>query len=238
MDRPHIICHMATSIDGKVLSKRWGTLPGGTDSAKLFETTATRLGVGHWVVGTTTMREFAAGYKTRLPTPAEPVPSGDFVAAPKRATLAIGTDARGELRFDKPEVDGDHIVILTTTAAPAAYLAHLRAVGASYLLCGPAKVDLPRAMRKLHAAFGLKKLVAQGGGTFNGAMLRGRLIDEISQVVVPVIDGGGPGVTGFFDAPGKPAKTAAGTLRLIRQEPLKGGVHWFRWRVVPVTGAP
>jgi 2,5-diamino-6-(ribosylamino)-4(3H)-pyrimidinone 5'-phosphate reductase len=236
MDRPYIICHMCTTIDGKTLSARWGTLPGAKSSADLFETTATQLSVGHWVVGTTTMREFAAGYKTKLPTPAEPVPPGDFVAAPKRAKFAIGTDARGELRFDKPDVDGDPVVILTTAQAPAAYLAHLQSVGVSYLLCGPTKIDLPRAMRKLHKAFGLKKLVVQGGGTFNGAMLHAGLIDEVSQVVVPIVDGGGPGITGFFDPPGKPAKAAAGSLKLVRHEPLKGGVHWFRWRVRPAKG--
>jgi riboflavin biosynthesis pyrimidine reductase len=233
MDRPYIICHMCTTIDGKTLGGRWGELPSGTGSAKLFETTATQLGVGHWIVGTTTMREFAAGHKTRLPTPKEPVPAGDFIANPKAKPLAIGTDARGELRFDKPDVEGDHTVILTTGLAPAAYLAHLRAVGVSYLICGKDKVDLSRAVRKLHGAFGLKKLVAQGGGTFNGAMLRAGLIDEISQVMVPVVDGGGPDVTGFFDPPGKPAKHALGHLKLASHETLKGGVHWFRWRVQP-----
>ena len=235
MDFPHITCHMVTSIDGKTLSARWGKLPGGQGSAGLFETTAAALGITAWMVGTTTMAEFAAGRKTRLPTPAGPVPPGDFVAEPKAKSLAIGTDGRGGLRFDKPDVDGDHTVILTTTGASSAYLAHLRAAGVSYLFCGPAKVDLPRAVRKLHAAFGVKKLCVQGGGTFNGAMLRAGLINEVSQVVVPVIDGGGPAVTGFFDPPGRPAKRAAGTLKLIRHEALKGGVHWFRWRVQPTS---
>ena len=231
MDRPYIICHMVTSIDGKTLGDRWGTLPGGQGSGGLFETTAAALGVPAWLVGTTTMAEFAAGRKTRLPTPKEPVPPGDFVANANAKSLAVGTDARGELRFTEPEVDGDHTVILTTAQPSPAYLAHLRAAGVSYLLCGSTKVDLKRAVGKLHKAFGLKKLCVQGGGTFNGAMLRAGLIDEISQVVVPFVDGGGPGVTGFFDPPGRPGKGAAGTLKLIRHAPLKGGVQWFRWRV-------
>ncbi len=233
MDRPYIICHMCTTIDGKVLSSRWGKLPGGASSAGLFESTASSLGVGHWIVGTTTMKEFAAGFKTRLPTPTEAVSADDFIANPKAKPLAIGTDARGELRFDKPDVDGDHTVILTSAAAPADYLAHLRSAGVSYLLCGKARVDLPRALRKLHKSFGLKKLVLQGGGTFNGAMLRAGLVDEISQVIVPVVDGGGPTITGLFDAPGRPAGGSVGTLKLLRHEPMKGGVHWFRWRVQP-----
>ena len=234
MDRPYVICHMVTSIDGKTLSRRWGSLAGGAGTATLFETTAERLGVPSWLVGTTTMREFASGTPKRLPASKTAVPPGDFVTQPGAESLAVGVDAHGVLRFDKPDVDGDHTVVLTTTAASPEYRAHLRAAGVSYLLCGRAKVDLRRATAKLHAAFGLKKLCLQGGGTLNGSMLRAGLVDEVSQVIVPVVDGGGPGVTGLFDPPGKPAKAAAGGLKLLSHEPLAGGAQWFRWRV---TGA-
>ena len=231
MDRPYIICHMVPTIDAKTLSRRWGDLPGGSSSAKLFNATADRLDARSWVVGTTTMKEFAATRPARLAEPKGPVPAGDFVAQPDAASLAIGVDAHAVLRFYKPDVDGDHTVILTTRDAPPAYRAHLRSVGVSYLLCGSGKVDLPRAMRKLHEAFGLQRLTAQGGGTFNGSTLRAGLVDEVSQVIVPIVDGGGAGVTGFFDAPGKPAKAAVGTLKLVSHEALPGGAQWFRWRV-------
>jgi hypothetical protein len=35
-------------------------------------------------------------------------------------------------------------------------------------------------------------------------------------VIVPIVDGGGRDITGFFDPPGKPAPWAAASLRLIR----------------------
>ena len=233
MPRPYVICHMVTSIDGKTLSRRWGPLPGGATSAELFNTTAAGLDAPSWLVGTTTMREFAVARPARLPEPKTPVPPGDHVAAADARTLAVGVDARGVLRFAGPDVDGDHTVILTTAAAPPAYRVHLRAAGVSYLLCGPARVGLARGLAKLHAAFGLRRLCLQGGGTLNGSMLRGGLVDEISHVIAPVVDGGGPSVTGFFDAPGRPARSAAAHLRLVSQEPLPGGAHWFRYRVQP-----
>ena len=62
-------------------------------------------------------------------------------------------------------------------------------------------------------------------------MLKAGLVDEISQVIVPIVDGGGSQITGFFDPPGKPAPSAAANLRLIRQKTLRGGAHWFRYRV-------
>ena len=231
MDRPYTLCHMVTSVDGKTLSARWGKLPGGLDAGKLFNATADRLDAPSWLVGTTTMREFAHGRVGKLK--AATAPAGDSVADAKAESLAIGVDAHGVLRFDRPDVNGDHTVVLTTTATPPAYRAHLRAAGVSCLLCGSAKVDLRRAVGKLHEKFGLERLCVQGGGTLNGSMLRAGLVDEISQVVVPVVDGGGRDVTGFFDPPGKPAKSAVGALELLAHERLDGGAQWFRWRVRP-----
>jgi len=57
--KPYVICHMCTSIDGKILTKRWGKMPGRAGAASVFETTAASFGVGAWLVGTTTMREFS-----------------------------------------------------------------------------------------------------------------------------------------------------------------------------------
>jgi hypothetical protein len=57
----------------------------------------------------------------------------------------------------------------------------------------------------------------------------------LSQIIVPVVDGGGPEITGLFEPPAKasakaPAKAAAG-LKLIAQESLKGGAQWFPFHV-------
>jgi riboflavin biosynthesis pyrimidine reductase len=61
-------------------------------------------------------------------------------------------------------------------------------------------VDLHVALRKLGSAFHLRKLMLQGGGKFNGAMLHAGLVDEISHVVVPVADGG-VGISSFSTFP-------------------------------------
>ena len=230
MNRPYVICHMCTTIDGKILADRWSKLPGGKAGGDLFETTAARFGIDAWLVGTTTMKEFA-GRAAKLPKASTPIPSGDFIANPEATSFAIGVDAKGVLRFQKSDVEGDHVVLLITDQAGSAYRAHLQMAGVSYLVCGASRVDLPRALNKLHKTFGLRKLMLQGGGTLNGSMLRAGLVDEISQVVLPIVDGGGPEVTGVFDPPGKPPQSAAAHLRVLRHQPLKGGVHWFRYRV-------
>jgi len=50
---PYVICHMCTTIDGRIIGERW---PGGIDSGKLFETTANTFGIKAWLVGTTPAR--------------------------------------------------------------------------------------------------------------------------------------------------------------------------------------
>jgi riboflavin biosynthesis pyrimidine reductase len=228
--KPYVICHMCTTIDGKILGGRWGKLPGGTDSATLFETTAASFGIGAWLVGTTTMKEFA-GRNVKLPRASKPFIRGDHIADRKAKRLAIGADANGVLRFQESEVDGDHVVLLVTGRASNDYLAHLQSAGVSYLFCGKKEIDLHVALRKLGSAFHLRKLMLQGGGKFNGAMLKAGLVDEISHVIVPVADGG-VGISSFFDIPGKPPPKAAATLRLLSRKSLPGSVTWMRYRVV------
>lgn len=218
--RPYVICHMCTSIDGKIIGDRWGKLAGYKHESDLFENTAASIGIGAWVVGTTTMDEFD-GRKSRLPRAPKKFARRDHVANKNAKSLAIGADAKGVLRFQENEVGGDHVVLLVTERVSNDYLAHLQAAGVSYLFCGTKQIDLPTALRKLGGAFKLRKLMLQGGGTFNGAMLRAGLVDEISHLTVPVADGGA-GVATMFDIPGEPPTKAAAKLRLLSHKLLPG----------------
>src|ERR1035437_3154128 len=228
--KPYVICHMCTTIDGKILGGRWGKLPGGEDSATLFESTAASFGIGAWLVGTTTMKEFA-GRNVRLPHAKKPIVRRDHIANKVAKRLAIGVDAKGVLRFQKNEVDGDHVVLLVTDRVGDDYLAHLQSAGVSHLFCGKKEVDLHVALRKLGNAFHLRMLMLQGGGKFNAPMLHAGPIDEISHITVPVADGG-IGISSFFDIPGYPPPKAAATLRVLSRKQLPGSVTWIRYRVV------
>jgi len=230
--KPYVICHMCTTIDGKILTSRWGKIPGHPSSAKLYETTAASFKIGAWLVGTTTMHEFAAKSAKLTPVKGR-FDRLDHLADLKAKRFAIGTDAKAALRFKKGDVDGDHTVVLVSERASPNYLAHLREAGVSYLFCGiegKAEIDLKAALEKIGNVLGVKKLMLEGGGKFNGAMLQAGLVDEISQIIVPIVDGG-TGISGFFDIPGEAPKKAAATLRLKSQRKLAGGVLWQRYIV-------
>jgi len=229
MMKPYVICHMCTTIDGRILGSRWADLPAAIRSGKLFETTAASFGIGAWLVGTTTMKEFAAG-NFKLKPARQQIERVDHLANPKAKSFAIGADAKGVLRYKRNDVDGDHVVLLVSQLVSNDYLAHLRAAGVSYLFCGRDRVDVRIALNKIAGVLGLRKLLLEGGGTFNGAVLKAGLIDEISQVIIPVIDGG-VGVAGICDIPGRTPGKSAATLRVIQHKKLPGGVNWFRYRV-------
>jgi riboflavin biosynthesis pyrimidine reductase len=228
--KPYVICHMCTSIDGRILSDRWRRWLPPRSSAQLFEKTASSFRISSWVVGTTTMREFAAGDRS-LPRSHQRIARTDYLADRKASSHAIGTDAKGVLRFRQPDVDGDHVVLLLSERVGDDYLAHLRAAGVSYLFCGRNQVDARIALDKLARLLGIRRLMLEGGGTFNGVLLRAGLVDEISQVIVPIADGG-TGIPSIFDIPGPAPAGAAAALRLIRRRTLPGGFQWFRYRVI------
>lgn len=227
--KPYVICHMCTTVDGRILTSRWPRLPGKSSPARLFERTADSFKISAWLAGTTTMAEFADGaFKSQGAR--RRVERRDHIADAEATSFAIGADAKGKLRFRKSDVDGDHVVLLVTKKASDAYLGHLQDAGVSYLICGEESIDLDRALDKLRRIFRIRKLMLEGGGTFNGALLGKGLIDEISQVIVPVADGG-RGVTTVFDIPAGPPRKAAAALRLRSQRTLPGGVIWLRYRV-------
>ena len=228
--RPYVICHMCTSLDGKIIGSRWDNLAGYPSQAHLFETTAASFGIGAWLVGTTTMDEFD-GRKTKLPRAPRGFVRRDFIGHPGAKRLGIGVDRKGILRFQHNDILGDHAVVLVTEQVSNDYLAHLQVAGVSYFICGRKEIDLPAALRKLRKAFKLRKLMVQGGGKFNGSMLKAGLIDEVSHLTVPVADGGA-GVSSMFDIPGRPPAKAGAKLRLFWHRIMPGGVIWARYKVV------
>jgi 2,5-diamino-6-(ribosylamino)-4(3H)-pyrimidinone 5'-phosphate reductase len=120
--------------------------------------------------------------------------------------------------------------VLTTRRAPSGYRADLRRKSISYLVCGQSKIDFAVALRRLRKHFGIRKLMLEGGGGINGALLAAGLIDEISLLVCPAADGALDQPT-VFDARSKDLGKKATALKLMAARTRPGGVVWLRYRV-------
>ena len=88
--------------------------------------------------------------------------------------------------FDATGNDGR--IIATVESAPADRLAALEG-RAEIWKVGPSRVDLPRLFGKLKER-GVDRLLAEGGGELNWALVRDDLLDELHVTIVPALLGG------------------------------------------------
>ena len=139
-------------------------------------------------------------------------------------------DTRGKLRWTSGDLRGDHLVCILSEQVPADYLAMLREKGASYIVAGSSSVDLSKAMDLLGEHFGIRTLLLEGGGHINGAFLEADLVDEVSLLVVPGIDGRHD-IPAIFDGVSPSRKTAV-PLRLKSLEQRGHDALWIRYEVI------
>ena len=181
-DRPYVICHMTSAVDGRIRSRRWKTAP----PERHYEAIHQRLGGDAWMCGRITMQGYADS-ATPLAQPPDddgvPVPRTDHIARTDAGGYAVALDARGRLDWGaRNEIEGDHVVVALTEDVPDSRLRALRAGGQSYVFAGKSGVDFPRLLASLREHFGVKRLLVEGGGTINGSMLRAGVIDDHTGV--------------------------------------------------------
>ena len=82
------------------------------------------------------------------------------------------------------------IVILVTERAPKVRKARLEKLGALVKVCGEKRIDFPFALRWLRKEWGVKRLLCEGGGEINAALLQEGLISEIYVTLCPLVFGG------------------------------------------------
>lgn len=224
--RPHIICHMASSIDGKIDGSALRNIM----RAGEYEALHSKFGGDAWICGRTTMQQhFAEGepFVSATQTPAGPQP----VHVARRAdTYAIAVDTVGKLRWSGGDLEGDHLICVVSEQVPTDYLAMLREKNISYVVCGKSSVDLAQAVNLLGEHFGIRTLLLEGGGHINGAFLQAGLVDEVSLLMLPGIDGRHD-IPAVFDGVVDSNHTAV-PLKLKSVEQRKDDALWIRYEVV------
>jgi riboflavin biosynthesis pyrimidine reductase len=224
--RPYVVAHVLSSIDGRIQVHNWPPL----NSSSLFERTAETFKSDAWVVGRTTMQEFASKKAHRLGGRDPSIRKEDFVGEHSEKTYAVAIDPSGKCRWDSNTVSTEHVIEVLTEKVSTAYLRHLRDKQVSYVFAGKRDIDLKVALTKLARLFGIRKVRVDGGGKVWGSFLKASLIDEISHLVVPVADGS-VGTPTVFDAEQGHTSRRAKALRLKSLKRLPGGVLWVQYLV-------
>lgn len=233
--RPKITCHMITSLDGRLLPERW------QDPAhvriddlieKHYEVVASRLKADGWIAGRKTMADFTAQHDSvKLLDSAVSRPS--YYANRGQRQISVAVDPNARLRFESDELDGDHAVVILSERVPDERLARLRDSGVSYVFAGPEGTCLATALGDIGEHFNVNHLLLEGGGITNGAFLAAGLIDSLSTLICPTLDGLG-GTPSIYDHAGHAGSLPAQGQRLSLEacDQLEGGVVWLRHNVV------
>jgi riboflavin biosynthesis pyrimidine reductase len=230
-DRPYVICLMMTSIDGKILSDKWGKSPEIQKLLKTFETAHEALGFKAWIVGRTTMeKDFTDFAKPVVKKDPQQIDRSDFVADHQAESFAIAIDAHAKLGWNEPTMQGDHVITILTEAVADGYLAHLQDIGVSYVFAGKDQIDLNVALTKLKALFGIETLMLEGGGHINGSFLNEGLIDELHQLLLPIADGTIE-TSSLFEINADVKKEGATLLKLDKVKQIEDDVLWLTYKI-------
>lgn len=224
--RPTIICHMLSSVDGKIDGAALAAVTGKGE----YEATGAELRGDAWICGRVTMQQHFAEEEPFVSAVSTPAGAQSVYVAHRAASYAISVDTLGKLRWRSGDIDGDHLICITSEKVAQDYLALLRETGISYIVTGESSVDLAEAGRLLGEHFGIRTLLLEGGGHINGAFLEAGLVDELSLLLVPGIDGRHR-IPSVFDGV-SPAHDTAVPLKLKSVERRQKDALWIRYEVV------
>ena len=170
MNKPYIVCHMMTSVDGRIDCAMTEHLPG---VQEYYET------LGALDAPTRISGRVTAELEMALP--------GKFEA--KNIDVLL---------WDETGADERPLLILMSEQVSKEYLAYLNGKHISWIACGKEHVDLDRACEILASEFGVRRAAVVGGGHINAGFLAAGLLDEVSILIGAGIDGRG-GMQAVFD---------------------------------------
>ncbi len=190
MNRSRVICHMYVSLDGKI-DGRYMSEDERADSGEYYDVAIWEMGNANANGRRTAEMYFAHENIDYDKYDTSGIDYEDHVL--KAEYYWIVFDRRGSCNWSVSEVTYGgktaKVLMVLTKQVNKAYLAHLRALGIAYVFAGEKEMELALALQKLKADFGVDNLILCGGATINGAFHEAGLIDEISLIMAPYIEG-------------------------------------------------
>ncbi len=202
MKRPYIICHMVTSLDGKVTGD-FLSQPECESACEIYYDINRNLKSNGFICGRVTMEgSFTGGY---YPDLSKYEPAEFFVGHKMDFMLdmeymsgfyAIAFDPKGKLGWKSnkiidpdgdPGYDGAQIIEVLTEQADNRYLSYLMDMEIPFIIAGEDEIDVDFALFKLKNIVGADTLLLEGGSIINGSFQRADVIDELSLVVAPIV---------------------------------------------------
>lgn len=197
MPRPHIICHMVTSIDGKVTGDflNQKTCENATEIYYEINREYRKNGALGFICGRITMEQsFTNGYYPDLSNYDDTTHHSIWLDSATSDFYAIAFDPRGKLGWKSAIIedsdigyDKSQVIEVLTEQVDRRYLSYLHEMGIPYLIAGKDEIDVALALDILGTHLKADILLLEGGSIINGHFLRAGCVDEISIVQAPII---------------------------------------------------
>ena len=224
MKKPYIVCHMMTSLDGRIDCAMTEQLPGVDDYYQTLEALQAPTTVSGRVTAQLEMA-LPEEFRASDPTPVDKEAFSKKVDAPGYEVVA---DTHGKLLWPDVGEPEKPLLILTSEQVPQEYLNYLDSRNISWIAVGRERIDLARAAEILAEEFGVERMAVVGGSAINTSFLDAGLLDEVSILMGTGIDGRG-GMPAVFD--GLPMSHPVIPLRLTDVQKFNSGAVWLRYSV-------
>ena len=229
MNRPHIICHMVMSIDGKVTGN-FLSAPECAKATEIYYEINRSIESNGFICGRVTMEgSFTGGWQPDLSQYSPVDGKDDFIPENLSGFYAVAFDPKGKLGWKSNRIvdpDGDpgydnaQIIEVLTGQVDPRYPGYLEEMGIPYIFAGEDEIDVDFALFKLKNIIGAEALLLEGGSIINGSFQRADAIDELSLVTAPVAAGEGKPL--FYES-----EFSAFSLAEIKQY---DGAVWTRYK--------
>lgn len=223
MKKPYIVCHMVASIDGRIDCSMVDKISGD----EYYDTLA-KLDCPSSLEGRVTMEHYNALKEPFVANDPAPVGKSSVYKSVDSDKYLMAVDTSGKLRWGASEIDGVLLVCIVSEQVSQEYLDTLKSQGISYICTGRDSIDLQKAMEILFEKFGVERMAVLGGGHINGGFLAAGLIDEVSLLLAPGIDGR-KGQTALFDGIADMNRMPV-NLSLESVERIENGTLWIRYK--------
>lgn len=189
-----MICHMVTSIDGKVTGD-FLFRPECAKATEIYYDINRKLACNGFICGRVTMEgSFTGGWYPDI-SQYPKKPKTDYIPDNLSGFYAVAFDTNGRLGWQSnkiidpdgdPGYDGAQIIQVLSENVDERYLGYLQEYEIPYIFAGKEGIDVSLALEKLKSKFNIEKLLLEGGSIINGAFERANAIDELSLVIAPV----------------------------------------------------
>ncbi len=216
---------MMSSLDGRIDCAMTEQL----DSTNAYYEALEQLASPTTIEGRVTMQMHFALPQPFTANSSEPIGHTAFhKAAEGKPGYDVAIDTHGKLCWPANEQNGQPLLVIACEDCPKEYFDTLDNQGISWLAVGKNHIDLAKAMDMLNTEFGIERIALVGGGHINGAFLAAGLIDEVSLMIGPGIDGR-KDMAAVFDGINDPNRPA--TLLKLQSVERLGDTVWMKYKL-------